>query len=339
MANSYEATHVYRGLDRELVKVGRPVRGNKALAVVDDIHHCWAYRRKHGLKLSYMFGHGEITTPTRGVGANDAYYFTHTTGPHTQWVRVNVIVQGASGTSGAPALTLAVSGGAAQDFAISPRAGGDNPLQRFAILAAVTPDTTETFVIDQSAGATPVRVVSIGLDEVPDRFVRTADSGITPSGIVAPSEFAGGTDIIDSEHDDPFVAAQQLRRYHVPVVFSCGKHFSTTSAAYTAIALGSTGLAWTLYLAPVLSERTGTSVTCRVFGTDSTGAGAGANGHVRFTWADASTTIVDVNAASQWYSNTATIGKNSDSAIIQLRSEGGTINVYAIVIEQTAEAA
>ena len=335
-----------RGLDSELVKVGRPCTQPRALEIADAIHHQVQRRRKCGMVKAYQVDQGEVATPTRDIAASTpAHAWRVLTGPNTRYIRCDVITLGAVIGSGTPFLTLVsttdatgaqlarVADAAAPGATLSP-----DSLQQHSAVVEVAPDTVQAITLEQNDPTSTVRILSATLHEHPINSVDTADDLIA----IAVNQFTPGDHIIDTENDDLAIGVQRLRRWSKKLLHSDSGEVQTTAVLVANRIDLTTRVAgnppatlhqWDVSSSVNLPETTDVNVTCAVLARTSASTGT-----VRFAFGG---TTVDVAAigALNTYTGSGTCAKLTDTLSYQAwLAAAGTLFVYGRWCWETAEA-
>lgn len=336
-----------RGIDSELVKVGRPCVQPRALELADAIHHQLQRRRKCGLAKAYQVDQSEVATPTRDTTASiPAHAWRVLTGPNTRYVRVDVLTLGAVVASGTPFLTLLSTTDATgmqfarvADAAAPGSTLADAALQQHSAVVEVTPNTLEDVTVEQNSATSQVRILSAVLHEHPIGTVDTADDPIA----IQVNQFNPGEHVVDVENEDLPLGLASLRRYHKKILHSdAGEVQATAVGAANRIDL-TTRVAgnppadlqqWDVYPSVNLPQTVGNAVTCAVLARTSASTGT-----VRFAFGGANVDVGAIGALAV-YSASGSCAKGSDTLSYQAYlAAAGTLFVYGRWCWETVEAA
>lgn len=277
-----------RGIDMEMVKVGRPCIQPRALAVADAVHHMAQRRRITGHATAYQPGDGELATPTRvGSATVPSIGFRHLTGPNSRYIRVSVWTLGAVAASGTAFLTVTtttdgtgVTSARAPDAAAPGTTIDTNVVQCFHFPAVeVTPNSVEDIAIVQNSSSSLVRILSAVVYEVPIGMVDSTADAI----YVNLDNYEPGTQIIDTENDDLVLVPNLLRRNHKKLLYSDAREAQVTDVGVanrrdiTTWVSGNPPASraqWRVFPSVNLPETSGVSVTCVVLGRATAGTGS-----------------------------------------------------------------
>lgn len=338
-----------RGIDNEMVKVGRPCIEPRALAVADLVHHQVQRRRMMGHCVAYQPGDAELTTPTLiGSATVPSHTFRHYAGPNARFVRVTIWTLGAVTGTGTPFLTVKTTTDAT-GVTTARVSDADAPgtsinvaeLGVYTATVEITPNQVEDVTIVQNHTTSLVRILSAIVTEMPIGEIDTTADSI----YINLDNYEAGTPIIDTENDDLVLAQNLLRRQHKKLLFSDAREAQVTdvgAANQRDILTWVSGNPpasrgqWNLYPSVNLPETSGVSVTVVSLIRATAGTGT-----VQFSFSGGSQTVTRTAAAGLGVATaTTTCAKSSDTLSIEVYgSDAGTVYYYGGWVYENWEAA
>ncbi len=338
---------VYRGLDRELTKVGRACVTTKAAALNRAVLHQHGWWSPRSMTVGYQTGDAEVDNPSRDSTTSAAYQWRPFMNQVGRWVMIRALTAGGRGSAGSGFQRLAVATDATSstEFAhVDVHANGyadtvvPGFLREHVGVYAVSPAALENITVNQGSSTNEVRVAALSVETLPVGEIDTAvDSQFLDPAAIWPH----GKDIVDGNYQSIALGVERLRRLHKKYLWSNAK-YTASNAVGLANAVDmftqstTLSLSFDLDLYPVLPESVSAGVTVRILAN----AGSANNGRIRVDFGGGAThTFTVTTGAAAYQSAAVNITKDTDTIRVSgYNILAGTVNLYGIDVMQDQEA-